>query len=344
MKIVNFFVPSAIISIITLICNGCSHEKHSIEYNMDFKTIDTHHIIGNPLDVIIKGESMLVNQFNGDKYLTWFSLNNGNVLKTKIPKGNGPNEMQGPLMVSSFSDSLLIFDRSRFRLYKSDFQCDSIITYIENLPFWTTKVFPMSNGCVILSKIPFGVDDKNISTTRFAVIRGDSVLSNFGKYPNLSKSDRTSDSEQLANFHQIHGFAELPGNRFAVTSSHVLSLYSGSGNEYHLEKEVEIAPYEYESRSSTSNHSAKTTLLNGYSYGTRQGLEYYEGKIYLPFKETNDDSITFLVYDMDLNLIGKIIPSIPIVTPFTIDVKGRIVTLKEDENGTEICISKNSLP
>lgn len=344
MKIRNFLASCVIVYIITLICNSCSQEKHSIEWNMDFETIDAHYIIGSPLDVIIKGESMLVNQFNGDKYLTWFSLNNGNVFKTKIAKGNGPNEMQGPLMVGSFSDSLLIFDRSRFSLYKSDFQCDSISVYIENLPFWTTKVFPMSNGCVIASKIPFGVDNKNISTTRFAVIRGDSVLSNFGKYPNLSKSDRTSDSEQLANFHQIHGFTELPGNRFAVTSSHVLSLYSGNGNEYNLEKEVEIAPYEYESQSSTSNHSANTTLLNGYSYGTRQGLEYYDGKIYLPFREAKDDNITFLVYDMDLNLIGKIVPSIPIITPFSIDEKGRIVTLREGENGTEICISKNSLP
>lgn len=344
MKKGNLLITDAIICIISLIINGCSQEKHSMEWNMDFETIDTNCIIGKPLDVIINGESMLVNQFNGDKYLTWFSLNNGNVFKTKIAKGNGPNEMQGPLMVSSFSDSLLIFDRSRFCLYKSDFQCDSIITYKENLPFWTTKVFPMSNGCVIVSKIPFGVDDKDISTTRFAVIREDSVLSNFGKYPDLSKSDRVSDSEQLANFHQIHGFTELPDNRFAVTSSHVLSLYSGNGNEYYLEKEVEIAPYEYESQNSSSNQSANTTLLNGYSYGTRQGLEYYNGKIYLPFRETKDDNITFLVYDMELNLIGKIVPSIPIITPFAIDEKGRIITLKEGENGTEICISKNGLP
>lgn len=343
MKIRNFLLPSVTVCIITLICNGCRHEKQSLEYAMDFEAIDTHHIIGIPLDVVIDGESMLVNQFSGDKYLTWFSLSNGNVLQAKIAKGNGPNEMQGPLMVSSFSDSLLIFDRSRFRLYKSDLQCDSIITYIENLPFWTTKIFPMSNGCVIASKIPFGVVDENISATRFAVIRGDSVLSNFGKYPNLSKSDRASDSEQLANFHQIHGFTELPGNRFAVTSSHVLSLYSGNGNEYHLEKEFAIAPYEYESQSSTSNHSANTTLLNGYSYGTRHGLEYYDGKIYLPFREAKDDNMIFLVYDMDLNLIGKIVPSIAIDTPFTIDEKGRIVTLREGENGTEICVSENSL-
>lgn len=51
----------------------------------------------------------------------------------------------------------------------------------------------------------------------------------------------------------------------------------------------------------------------------------------------------FLVYDMDLNLIGKIVPSIAIDTPFTIDEKGRIVTLREGENGTEICVSENSL-
>ncbi len=343
MRIKDFRISSVIVGVITLWISSCQRDQTREIYAMDFNTLSTNTVIGDPLDIIVNGNSMLVNQFNGDKFLVWLSLDNGKLLKTDILKGNGEREMQGPLMVSSFSDSLLIFDKPRFRLYKSDFRCDSIIPYVNNLPFWVAKVFPLKNGNIVASKIPFGVENKEVADTRFALMRGDSVLSHFGKYPDFSNSDKNNDAEQLANFHQIRGFLELPNNRFAVMSSHVLSIYSASGNGYNLVKEMPVAPYEYDSRASTSTRSAMTTLQNGYSPGTREGLGYYNGNIYLPYQEAENADIIFLVYDLELNLIGKIKPSTPIITPFTIDGAGHIISLKEEENESKICVSKNSV-
>lgn len=339
----NSLLSGIMAGVLIIGINSCELDNTNKEHIFDFNILHTNALIDTPLDIAVKGDSLLVNQYFGDKFLVWLSLKDGSLIKTDISKGNGRREMQGPLLVNSFSDSLLIYDRQRFCLYKTDFMCDSIITTIERLPFWTTKVFPFKNGNMLVSKIPFGVEDAEIADTRFAIMRGDSVLSHFGDYPRLSDSDKESGSEELANFHQIMGFQELSDNRFVVASSHVLSIYSVSGNSYVLENEVEVAPYKYDSKASTTTSSANTSLRNGYSLGLRGGLAYHSGKIYLPFQETEDDDIVIMCYDMDLNLVGTIKPAVSIMPPFVIDDNGRIVALSENDKETSIVVSTTSV-
>lgn len=343
MRKITTLIAVIIIDIVAVVLYGCGSDVKLKEYEMDFNVLSTNTIISIPLDIAVKGDSLLVNQYFGDKFLVWLSLKDGSLIKTDISKGNGRREMQGPLSVNSFSDSLLIYDRQRFGLYKTDFMCDSIITAIERLPFWTTKVFPFKNGNMLVSKIPFGVEDAEIADTRFAIMRGDSVLSHFGDYPRLSNSDKESDSEELANSHQILGFQELPDNEFAVVSSHVLSLYSASEDGYVLKKEVAVAPYEYNTRAATQNQSAMSSLKEGESIGVPIGLAYHSGKIYLPFQETEDDDIVIMCYDMDLNLVGTIKPAVSIMPPFVIDDNGRIVALSENDKETSIVVSTTSV-
>ncbi|MCM1110481.1 MAG: TolB-like 6-bladed beta-propeller domain-containing protein [Clostridium sp.] len=330
----------AIIGVLVLGASSCREELAREAKYLDFDIIATNNIVGIPSDIILYEDSLLVNQSYGETFLCWFSIDNGKLLKNAIPKGDGKNEMIGPLKVSKFSDSLLIYDKPRFQLFKSDFRCDTLIPYADILPFWVTKVFPFDNGNLLVSKIPFGVKDKELASARFAIMAGDSILYHFGEYPNLSNSDNHSNPEILAQFHQVRGFTELPNSSFAVVTSHVLSIYEDSPEGYSLAKEIAIAPYEYDYEGSTSTHSAITTLKTGYSPGTTVGLVYYDGKIYLPFQETEQDGIVILEYDLNLNLISTIRPTMSIDAPFTIDKTGHIISLKEDKNETKICISK----
>lgn len=339
----NSLLSGIMAGVLIIGINSCELDNTNKEHIFDFNILHTNALIDTPLDIAVKGDSLLVNQYFGDKFLVWLSLKDGSLIKTDISKGNGRREMQGPLLVNSFSDSLLIYDRQRFGLYKTDFMCDSIITATERLPFWTTKVFPFKNGNMLVSKIPFGVEDAEIADTRFAIMRGDSVLSHFGDYPRLSNSDKESDSEELANFHQILGFQELPDNEFAVVSSHVLSLYSASEDGYVLKKEIAVVPYEYNTRAATQNQSAMSSLKEGESIGVPIGLAYHSGKIYLPFQETEDDDIVIMCYDMDLNLVGTIKPAVSIMPPFVIDDNGRIVALSENDKETSIVVSTTSV-
>lgn len=336
------------IGVLTTVCcfillSGCNSDKKVKEYAMDFEKISTNEALSIILDLRTEGDTLLVNQFSGDYFLNWFSMETGDLIKSGISKGNGSDEMLGPLMINTIGDSLFIFDRQKFRLYKSNFMCDSIIQYADSIPFWSSQVFPLNNEVNIVSKIPFGICDKEVANTRFAAMLKDSVLFHFGSYPEFSNSDRKSDVEQKAHFHQIQGQCEIPGNKFAVSSSHVLSIYSIENDKYVLSKEIVVSPYEYSAKASSDIVSASTKLKDGYDIGLLNGLVYHSGKIYVPFKRAKDDNISILCYDTELNLIGVIIPDLPIMDPFTIDSNGRVIALIEEEASTNICISKTNV-
>ena len=321
---------------------GCKHDKESFAYvDMDFEIISTNETLGILLDLRVKGDTLLTNQFSGDKFLNWFSLKDGSLIKSEISRGTAYKEMLGPLMINMIGDSLLIYDRQKFCLYKSDFLCDTIIKSVKDLPFWATGVFSLNDGSNIISKIPFGTEDAECGETRFAVLLNDSVTSHFGSYPEYTASDRMSNVEQKAFFHQTLGICELPNGRFLAVSSHILSLYSVNDTGFDVIKEIVASPYEYTTTPATATISATATLESGYDRGFLRQPVFHDGKIYIPYK--NDKGINIYCYDTDLNLIGIIIPSLPILTPFAIDDDGRIVALVEEENSTNISISKISV-
>lgn len=345
MKRKFIYILSSLFCVVScIVLSNCNKEDKTKTFYMDFETVHTNEVFSIVLDVATKGDTLLVNQFSGDNFLNWLSLKNGECLKSKISKGNGPGEMTGSLLINTVNDSLLILDRQAFNLYKSDFNCDSIIPYVKSLPFWTSKVFPLSNGINIVSKIPFGVDDEEVKKFRFAAMVKDSVISHFGNYPDFSNSDKKSDLEQLAQFHQVIGFCEIPGSRFVLATSHVLSLYSYENNIFKLCREILVAPYEYSATPSTETMSATSKLEDGYDARIGYDIVYYSGKIYVPYKKEQGDSLySILCYDTELNLVGEIIPESPIMAPFTIDSKGRIIALAEGDSETNICISKKTL-
>lgn len=324
--------------------SSCNKNNNAETYTMDFNIVPTEEVFNIVLNIATKGDTLLVNQFSGDHFLNWVSLKNGELLKSKISKGNGPGELLGSLLVTPINDSLVILDSQAFNLYKSNFHCDSIILDVKSLPFWTSKVFPLSNAINIVSKIPFGESREKIRNTRFAAMLKDSVILHFGEYPNFSESDKKSGIEQKAHFHQTAGLCELPNNRFAVASSHTLSIYSFDNGTFKLQKEIMISPYEYSSTPATKIMSAIAKIEDGYDAGVRNGIAYFNDKIYIPYqKDARGDISSILCYDTELNPIGEIIPNIPILAPITIDIKGRIIAMAEDESSTNICISKKSL-
>lgn len=339
------YILSSLFCVVScIVLSNCNKEDKTKTFYMDFETVHTNEVFSIVLDVATKGDTLLVNQFSGDHLLNWLSLKNGECLKSEISKGNGPGEMTGSLLINTVNDSLLILDRQAFNLYKSDFNCDSIIPYVKSLPFWTSKVFPLSNGINIVSKIPFGVDDEEVKKFRFAAMVKDSVISHFGNYPDFSNADKKSDLEQKAHFHQVSGFCEIPDNRFVVVSSHVLSLYYFDDGIFKLQKEIKISPYEYSATPATKIMSAMAKIDDGYDVGVCNGITYFNGKLYMPYKKEQGDSLySILCYDTELNLVGEIIPQSPIMAPFTIDSKGRIIALAEGDSETNICISKKTL-
>ena len=124
------------------ILTSCNQSKEAAieEKQLDFKTIETEAVIGSPVNLIDKGDTLLVNHYGGNEFLVWLTKKDGSVVKTDIHKGNGPREMFGPLEVDAIGDSLMIFDRPRFKVYHSDFMCDTLYTQIESLPFCLSQL------------------------------------------------------------------------------------------------------------------------------------------------------------------------------------------------------------
>ena len=253
----------------------------------------------------IKGDTLLVNQFNGDNFLKWFSLSDGKVLKSAIKRGDGPDDMLGPLKVNLMSDGrLCIYDRNGFAVYYSDFECTDV-KKVQKLPFSTSNIFCINDGKLLASKIPFGVDDEKDKNSRFTIYT-DSINRTFsGEYPRIEKFEQNYPVEALAQFHQTRDVCDLPDNRFAVLSSHILSMYGLVNGEYQLLYEKAIAPYDYNYTPSTNNHSTSVELKDGYPKGAMNGLLYRDGYLYVPFRENSED-MSIRCYDLDFNLVKKI--------------------------------------
>lgn len=322
---------------------ACKGEKQyePKEYTVDFDVIPTDEAIGIILDLNIKGDTLLVNQFSGDYFLNWISLEDGKLLHSALTRGSAYKEMIGPLQVNMVGDSLTIFDKQKRWIYKSDYLCDTVIKCAEKLPHLTLSVFPLSSGVNIVSKLPMDDKDKECYESRFTAMRGDSVIAHFGQYPDYTASDQRSNMQQKAFFHQTYALCELPDDRFVVATSHTLSLYSAKDGKYELIKEIVVAPYEYHTTEATQFMGATAELDEGYEKGLMGQMFYHSGKLYMAYKRSDDRIIR--CYDPDLNLIGEISTNLPIDRSFAIDDQGRIIGLLENENSTDICISQTSV-
>lgn len=309
-----------------------SKDQDAAEKHVDFKTIETDALIGSPIDLIAQNDTLLINQFGTQEFLMWLSTEDGSVIKTDLRRGNGPREMLGPLEVAKLGDSLMILDRPQLKVYRSDYMCDTLYSVVENIPHWASQLFPLGQDSYLAVKFLFKEEDSEIANTRFAIIRSGKPIVNFGSYPKLSASDKQTPIDGLAYFHQSFGFCKLPDNRFAVTTSHVISIYAPDGNSYRLEKEVQIAPYEYTYTPATENMSTVVILNEGYDRGAGVGIAFHDGKLYVPFHEGDSENIVILCYDTELNLQSKIVPSTPLLDPFVIDGNGNIMAIGEGEN------------
>lgn len=311
------------------------------EKQLDFKTIETEAVIGSPVNLIEIGDTLLVNHYGGNEFLVWLSKKDGSVVKADIHKGNGPREMQGPLEVDAIGDSLMILDRPSFKVYNSDYMCDTLYTQTESLPFWVSQLYPLPTGGYLAGKFLMSGENPEVANTRFAIIKDDGTVVNFGSYPTFSNSDKDVPADGKAFFHQTFGFCPLPDNRFAVTSSHTISIYTLDNDSYRLEKEVQVAPYEYTYTPGTSTMSASAWIDKGYDTGMGPGIAYHDGKLYMPYYEGKSEDFVILCYDTDLNPVSKIVPSTQIFAPFIIDNAGYILAIAENENSF---IAVSSIP
>lgn len=323
---------------------GCQFNNTNAESecNITFDSIRIDAIVGLPLDLNLKGDTLLVNQFYGDEFLSWISLSDGKVIKSSIKRGDGPNDMIGPLKINKLSDSQLrIYDRQGFNVYGSDFDCNNV-EKIMNLPFSTSSMFCFNDGKILTSKIPFGIDDEKEKTTRFTIFTDSINKVCFGEYPRLSESEQSYPVEALAQFHQTNGFCELPDNRFVILSSHVLSMYVLDKGKYQLLYEKSIAPYDYTYSPSTSNQSASVKLRDGYSKGAKGGIIYHSGLLIFPFYE-NSDEMTIRCYNLDFDLIKIFNVTTQLQEPICLTSEGHIVAIVEEPEASYIYISKTPL-
>ena len=335
-------IKFAILAVISVL-GGCSQrEKAPDERQLSFNVIETEAVMGAPVNLIISGDTLLVNHYGGNEFMVWLSEKDGSIIKSDIRKGKGTREMLGPLEVDSWDSGLMIFDRPQYKLYESDFMCDSLKADLRELPVWVSQLYPLTGGNLLAVKFLYGQEDTEVTGTRYAVIKKNGDIVNFGKYPDFSKSDKETPADGLAFFHQTNGFCHLPENRFAATTSHVISVYEPYGGTYRLVAEKQIAPYEYTYTPATSTMSATAFLDKGYDRGAGAGLAYHDGKIYVPYREGESEDIVILCYDLDLNPVCKVIPSTPISDPFVIDSSGRLVAIGEDEK-SYIAISESSV-
>ncbi|MDE5664646.1 MAG: TolB-like 6-bladed beta-propeller domain-containing protein [Duncaniella sp.] len=326
----------------TAIIPGCKSRNTIVEYDITFDSIRIDSVVGLLLDLNLNGDTILVNQFYGDEFLTWISLSDGKVIKSSIKRGDGPNDMIGPLKVNMLSDGQLrIYDRQGFNVYSSDFEGNNV-GKIMQLPFSTSTIFCFNDGKILASKIPFGIDDEKEKTTRFTIFTDSVDKVSFGEYPRLSKSEQDYPVEALAQFHQTNGFCELPDSRFVVLSSHVLSMYVLDNGKYQLLYEKSIAPYDYTYSPSTSNQSASVKLRDGYPKGAKGGIIYHCGLLYFPFYE-NGDEMTILCYDLNFNFIKKINVATKFHKSICLTSEGKVVAIGEEAEASYIFISKTPL-
>lgn len=307
-----------------------------------FETVKIDSVVGIVLDLNCKGDSLLINQFNGEKFLSWFSLENGKILKTAINRGVGPGEMTGPLKVCMLKDGkIVIYDRQGFQAYRSDFGCESVDS-VMHLPFYASNVFCFDDGRILMSKIPLGVDDEEEKNTRFTVFTDSMHKTCFGEYPRMTAEEKENPTDVLAQFHQTRGFCELPGGRFVVVSSHVLSMYGYDGKEYSLLCERSIAPYDYEYSVSGPNQSASVELKEGYSKGATD-VFYHSGLIYVPFRENKDENMKVLCYDMNLDHVKTLELEVQFNSPVCLTPEGRMIAIGEMDDTSCIYISKDPI-
>lgn len=333
--VVLFFAGTAIIP-------GCKPQNTTDEYDIAFDSIRIDSVVGLLLDLNLKGDTMLVNQFYGDEFLSWISLSDGKLIKSAIKRGDGPNDMIGPLKVNLLSDGQLrIYDKQGFNVYSSDFDCNKVGKIIK-LPFSTSTIFCFNDGKILASKVPFGINDEKEKATRFTIFIDSINKVCFGEYPRLSKSEQDYPIEARAQFHQTNGFCELPDNRFVVLSSHVLSMYVSDKGNYHLLYEKSIAPYDYTYSPSTSNQSASVKLREGYPKGAKGGIIYHCGLLYFPFYE-NSDKMTILCYDLNFNFIKKINVATNFHKSICLTSEGKVVAIGEEAEASYIFISKTPL-
>ena len=78
----NSLLSGIMAGVLIIGINSCELDNTNKEHIFDFNILHTNALIDTPLDIAVKGDSLLVNQYFGDKFLVWLSLKDGSLIKT----------------------------------------------------------------------------------------------------------------------------------------------------------------------------------------------------------------------------------------------------------------------
>lgn len=325
---------------------GCNpvKEKEPVVERIRFELFAEVPDVGMPIDMLVKGDTILISDYYGDSLLHQFHTYDGRKLDSKVPRGGGPGELIPPIGTIIYGDTLLAYSRPIMTLFKGSMVTKERLRRIGMAPSMTSNIYASGNGDIISSVMAFSVEDKNKNYRYAALDDSMNVRYMFGEYPSHGSRDEISGIEARSHFHQTLTILPVDKESFVAVGGYDLSFYViGDDGKYELKKIVIVSPYDYGVALGSEIRSATTRLKPEYerpiSYAALDGR-----KIILARKKEKSPSknpaIYFEVYDMDGMLESRLYPDKNIQEPFGITKGGEIIAFTEDENGFTLMKSK----
>lgn len=305
---------------------GCNLQQKEMEKEeLSLTLLPASSFIGLPIQIMAMDSVLLVNDFYGDTLVHCLSLKTGNEIAKWGVRGSGPNEVMSPLRLLKTSDSLYVFSRPLWTLYSASGKQNVQLSKKAKVFTDVSLLFPLGDSEYLASGM---FPDK-----RFCLLDscGNEKM-RFGDYPCFWKREPDLPIEVKRMFHQVRGYGFSGKHGFAVVDSHVLSLYRQVSSGYTLEKEVLLAPYEYDfhPQGMESIVSLKSSFVKG-----AVDLAVSDEFIYILFNNnTSEESPQrqkeIWRFDWDGNLLNKYIPNANLAF-ITVTSKGDLIGLTDSE-------------
>lgn len=303
-----------------------SKQETAEERDVVFTRLETTSFFGLPIQMYLSDTLLFVNDFYGDTLVHCFNLTNFKEVTKVGVVGDGPNEVMRPVHLFTKNNQMYLLSRPTWTLYTCSLDSIASGTLKRNIVVnpESSLVFPLTDSTYLCS----GMFPEN----RFEVINAmGAKLYSFDFYPSYWTGESDFPIEVKRMFHQVRGYVRLPGNRFAVATSHVLGYYELIGDKIEKVKEICLSPYEYNDL--FKGVSSQADLKPEYKKGVKC-MSVSDDFIYLLFDPSvgkDKEMKEIWVFDHDGNQVYTLHPNINIAT-FAVDTANRIIATSDEEN------------
>lgn len=316
---------------------GCnSQRKEIIKEDLSLTLLPVSSFIGLPIQIMALDSILLVNDFYGDTLVHCLSLKTGSEIAKWGVRGSGPNEVMSPLRLLKTSDSLFAFSRPLWTLYSANGKQNVQLSKKVRLFTDISLLFPLGDSKYLASGM--------FADKRFCLLddNGNEKM-RFGDYPCFWRREADLPIEVKRMFHQVRGYGFSDKHGFVVADSHVLSLYKQASSGYTLEKEILLAPYEYDfqAKGMESVVNLKSSFVKGVV-----DLVTSDEFIYILFdnntlEESKKANKEIWRFDWKGNLLNKYIPNVNLAF-ITMTSEGDLIGLTDSEEPEIAFVFANS--